>query len=101
MLRGQILDVLRGKGVVAVELPKFFTDGDFGGVEAEGFFEPILRHCKVGDGGLLLLVEEVIDRDGKKSNFIDRLEGDPGVEVHLTAHQFLEGLVAGREGDVG
>ena len=91
-----------GEGVTAVELLKFSADSDFGadGVKVEGLFEPILRHCKVDDGGPLLLVEEVVIRDGEKDDFVDGLEGCPGVEVHPAAHQFLEGLVAGRKGGV-
>ena len=85
-----------------MELLKIFTDGDFGAawVKAEGFSEPVLRHCKVGDGGPLLLVKKVVVCDGKKGEFIDGLEDCPGVEVPPAAHQFLEGLVVGREGDV-
>ena len=87
---------------MAVDLFKFFTDCDFGGVwvEAECLLKTMLCHCEVGDGGPLLFVKEDVVCDGEEGHFIDRMEGCPGVVVHLTAHQFLKGFVAGGEGDV-
>ena len=64
------------------------------------FFEDILRHCEVDDGGPLLFVEEVVVGDGQEGHFVDGLEGCQCVEVHAAAHQFLKGFVMGGKGDV-
>ena len=97
MLWREVLDVLGGEGVAAVELFELFADGGFGaaGVEAKGLFEPILSHGEVGDGGPLFFVEEVVIGDGEEGHFVDRLEGGLCVEVDAASHQLLEGFVVG------
>ena len=82
---------------------ELFADGGLNaaGVESEGLFETVLSHCKVGDGGPLFFVEEVVVGDGEEGHFVDRLEGGSCVEVDATPHQLLEGFVAGGHGYVG
>ena len=72
LLVGEVCDILWGECVAAMQLLEFFANSDLSPpwIETGCLFETVVSHGKVGHGGPLLFVEEVIVSDCQEGYFV-------------------------------